>query len=123
MSSGREKTTRVLDLEDYFEGTTPSVVSKVTGEITHGSNHDIDIVAEQMTSVDFDCNNGCLICAGHNNTGVVYVGKSGVTAGTNESTDGFPLNAGDSLVIEVSNVNLIYLIADAENQKVFWVAS
>jgi len=95
----------------------------VTKTIAHGSNLDVDLVAEQMVSISFACKNGACIKAGSSNTGIVYVGLAGVTAGTEPNTDGFPLSAGDSVSIEVMDVNLIYVIASAVNQKVFWIAS
>ena len=51
------------------------------------------------------------------------MGLIGVTAGTIPATDGFPLAGGEHVEIEVTNVNLIYVIASQANQQAFWIAS
>ena len=96
---------------------------EMTKTIDHGSNLDVDTTAEQMTATDFSCRNGVTIKAYDGNLGTVYVGLVGVTAGTAEATDGFPLAAGESVTIEVTNVNLIYVIASIANQLIYWIAS
>jgi len=96
---------------------------KMTKVIDHGSNLDVDTVAERMTDTDFSCRNGVIIKAYSGNLGTVYVGLVGVTAGTAEATDGFPINANENVMIEAENVNLIYLIASQANQLVYWIAS
>uniref|UniRef100_A0A6M3KGT5 Uncharacterized protein n=1 Tax=viral metagenome TaxID=1070528 RepID=A0A6M3KGT5_9ZZZZ len=94
-----------------------------TKVINHGSNLDIDTAAEQITATDFACTHGVLITAGPANDGILYVGLTGVTAGDTAATDGLPIMAGDSAFFPVTNVNLLYAIASAVNQKVFWAAS
>ena len=105
------------------------IVDKITARpemtkvIAHGSNLDIDTDAERLTSRDFPCRNGIVIKTPADNAGTVYVGLIDVTAGTVESTDGFPLAGEDSFEIEIENVNLIYVIASQVNQQAFWAAS
>lgn len=92
--------------------------------IDHGSNRDVDsIVAEVLTATSFPCQHGVLLKADKNNAGTVYVGLSDVTAGTAAATDGFPLDANDTLFIEVSNSNLLYVFASQDNQIIYWIAS
>lgn len=88
----------------------------------HGSNRDVDTTAEALTSTSFATAKGITIVADSTNTGIVYVGNSDVTAGTTAATDGFPLGAGESITLEVSNPNLLYVIGSANNQIVYWVA-
>ena len=95
----------------------------LTKVIDHGSNLDVDTVAERLTATNFACRNGVVVKASALNCGTVFVGLSDVTAGTAEATDGFPLAAGENVTIEVTNVNLIYVIADTNNQLVYWIAS
>ena len=99
------------------------VTSSVTSSLDHGSNLDIDTTAEQITTTSFACKFGVTVKADITNTGIIYVGNSDVTAGTTAATDGFPLSAGETLTLEVNNPNLLYAIASANNQKIYWVAN
>ncbi|HMS92362.1 MAG TPA: hypothetical protein PKC05_02600, partial [Candidatus Saccharibacteria bacterium] len=98
------------------------VASAVSSSLDHGSNRDIDTTAEQITSTSFACKFGVTVKADITNTGIIYVGNSDVTAGTTASTDGFPLSAGETLTLEVNNPNLLYAIASANNQIIYWTA-
>lgn len=99
------------------------VTSAVSSTLDHGSNLDIDTSAEQITTTSFACKFGVTLKADITNTGIIYVGNSDVTAGTTAATDGFPLSAGETLTLEVNNPNLLYAIASANNQKIYWVAN
>lgn len=98
------------------------VTSAVSATLDHGSNRDIDTSAEQITSTSFACKFGVTIKSDIANTGIVYIGNSDVTAGTTAATDGFPLSPGESLTLEVTNSNIPYAIASANNQVVYWAA-
>lgn len=97
-----------------------SLGSGVQSTFDHGSNLDVDTTAEQLPSQAAKV--GVTVKAGVTNTGIIYVGNSDVTAGTNGATDGFELVAGESITLPVNNANLIYVIGSANNQKVFWIA-
>ena len=97
------------------------VTSAVSSTLDHGSNLDIDTSAEQITSTSFACKFGVTLKADITNTGIIYIGNSDVTAGTTAATDGFPLSAGETLTLEVTNANIPYAIASANNQKIYWV--
>lgn len=97
------------------------VASAVATDFEHGSNLDVDTAAEQLPNQTAKF--GVTVKAARANTGLIYVGKSDVTAGTTDATDGFELGAGESLFLPVSNANLIYVIGSANNQKIFWVAA
>lgn len=100
------------------------VTSAVSATLDHGSNLDIDTSAEQITSTSFACKFGVTLKAAATNTGTLYIGdSSSVTAGTTGSTDGFPLEPGESVTLPVNNPNLLYAIASVANQKIFWVAT
>lgn len=94
--------------------------AQVVATYDHGSNLDVDTTAEQLPSQAASF--GVTVKAGSANTGIVYVGKSDVTAGTTDATDGFPLDAGESITLPLNNANLIYVIGSANNQKVYWIA-
>lgn len=98
------------------------VLSAVSATMDHGSNLDIDTTAEQITTTSFACKFGVTLKADITNTGIIYIGNSDVTASGTAATDGFPLSAGETLTLEVSNSNIPYAIASAVNQKIFWVA-
>jgi len=98
------------------------VLSSVSSTLDHGSNRDIDTTAEQITTTSFACKFGVTLKADITNTGIIYVGNSDVTAGTTAGTDGFPLSAGETLTIEVTNANIPYAIASVANQIIYWVA-
>lgn len=57
--------------------------------------------------------------AADGNTGIVYVGRSDVTANTNTETDGFPLSASQGTYLPLVQTGVIHLIADSANNKVF----
>lgn len=98
------------------------ILSSVSSTLDHGSNLDVDTSAEQITSTSFACKFGVTLKADITNTGIIYIGNSDVTASGTAATDGFPLSAGETLTLEVSNSNIPYAIASANNQKIFWVA-
>lgn len=51
-----------------------------------------------------------------NNTDVVYVGDSGVS-----SANGFPLSAGEGVVVQVSNLDKLWFDAAANGLIVCWI--
>jgi hypothetical protein len=91
-----------------------------------GSNLDVDGTSETLTSGSNPFVYKCVVRADTANSANVHVGfASTVTAGTVDATDGWLLDAGDSVEIPafvVNNTNLIYVIGSAANQKVFWFA-
>ena len=71
-----------------------------------------------MTSVNHSCSKGVTISVEFSNLGTIYVGyDSNVT-----SSNGFPLEAGDSMYLPIDNPNKVYCIADTAGQKVYWLA-
>jgi len=88
-----------------------------SGVFTTGENSDIDTAAELLIAPTIKCVFGILVKADKENAGTIYIGPKGVTADTNDATDGFPLEAGEALFIEVDDSRLVYVIASVENQK------
>lgn len=99
-----------------------AVQTGTESSLDHGSNLDIDIVAEQITSTSFAAKKGVILKADSANSGIIYIGNSDVTAGDTAATDGIPLSAGESIEIEIDNPNKLYAIGSAVNQKVYWLA-
>jgi hypothetical protein len=100
---------------------TQEVINEPQGSLDTGSNLDIDTAAEQITGTSYPATVGVLFRADADNSGVIYLGNSDVTAGTTASTDGFPLSAGDGVFLQISNANLVYGIGSAVNQKIFFM--
>lgn len=90
--------------------------------IYNGAKSSIGVSALQMTTTSIVTKKGVLIKAANGNTGIVYVGKSGLTAGMVDATDGFELGAGESVTVPVDNANKVYVIASTTAQKVYWMA-
>ena len=87
----------------------------------HGANGDVDTIAEQLITTSIAPTIGVLIKASNTNTGIIYIGNSDVTAGNTDATDGFELNAGESLMVECRDADEIYVIASTNNQRVSYL--
>tara|TARA_Y100001956_G_scaffold7938_1_gene6812 strand:- start:410 stop:808 length:399 start_codon:yes stop_codon:yes gene_type:complete len=102
-------------------GTSPSidigdVHIKGHESIGHANNTAVgNSSAEQLTASSVPCKH-IDIMAAIANTGIIYIGGSGVTAAT-----GIALYAGDIYSIDIENVNLVYAIASVNNEDVQWV--
>jgi hypothetical protein len=90
-------------------------------DFEHGAKSSIGTTALQLTSAEFYCRRGLLIKAASGNSGTVYVGKSDVTTGSADATDGFPLAASEAVTIEVDDPRKVYVRGSASGQKVFWI--
>ena len=89
---------------------------EITGHSTigHGSNTDVGTSAEVLTS-----STACKhvdIMAATANTGIIYVGGSGVTTAT-----GIALYAGDVYSLDIDDLNDVYVIASVNGEDVQWV--
>jgi hypothetical protein len=100
-----------------------SLGSDVVATLTTGRKSAIGATALQMTTVSNPATKGVSVVASSTNTGIVYVGISTVTANAADATDGYPLTAGSSITLPVSNANLVYVIGSATGQAVFWAAA
>jgi hypothetical protein len=63
---------------------------------------------------------GVTIKASSTNTDVIYIGS---TALTRTTSNGYPLDPGESLFLEVGNVNLIYVRSNSGIQNIHYIAS
>lgn len=88
-------------------------------EFLTGSKTSIGTTAVPITSVTTNARRGVQIIASTANTVTVYVGPEGVTAGTSAATtDGFPLAAGDSIVVPVIDATKIRAITASSTATV-----
>lgn len=56
------------------------------------------------------------------NTGTIYIGTIGVTAGTAQPTDGYPLKANESFTLPINQTGVIYAIASDPAQQLYIAA-
>lgn len=73
-----------------------------------------------VTNTNTPCSQGVLVKAAAGNAGVVYVGKSDVTANSAVATDGYPLAAGEEVFIPTDNAATVFAIASQAAQGVFF---
>lgn len=91
------------------------------GTFQHGANRDVDNAAEVLTNTTTQFQHGLTITADNTNTGIIYVGAStGVTAGTDGTTDGAPIYPGTWRFFAVRDASKVYVIASAANQVCYW---
>ena len=85
--------------------------------IADGSNTAVGTSAEYLygDSTSVACKHVDIMAA-TGNTGIIYVGATGVTAAT-----GIALYAGDVYSIDIENLNLIYVLASVNGEDVQWV--
>ena len=65
---------------------------------------------------------GIQIFAGSGNTSDVYIGTAAtVTADSNDATDGYPLAAGEKILVPERNPNDVFAIASTDGQKIWYI--
>jgi hypothetical protein len=96
-------------------------IADVFGVLTTGSKSAIGTTAVQIDATSVPALSGVTIRSSVSNSATVYIGPSTVTAGTAAATDGIPLTPGESLAMPINNINLVYAIATAAGQEVFWM--
>ena len=86
-------------------------------EIADGSNTDVGTSAEYLygDSTSVACKHVDIMAA-IANTGIIYVGATGVTAAT-----GIALYGGDVYSMDIENLNLVYVLASVNGEDVQWV--
>jgi len=97
---------------DYDKIKEVVVTSFESGQTTVGTT------AVRLTSESTPAKKGVVIKADDDNTGNVYIGKDNTVS----TTKGFRLGAGQGITIEVDDASKIWLVADADSQKVHWIA-
>ena len=85
--------------------------------IADGVNTDVGTSAEYLygDSTSVACKHVDIMAA-IANTGIIYVGATGVTTAT-----GVALYAGDVYSVDIENLNLIYVLASVNGEDVQWV--
>ena len=75
--------------------------------------------ASQMTS-SFILKSGITIKASVDNTSTIYVGNQTLSRST---TNGYPLNSGESIFLEIGNANMVYVRSESGTQSVNYIGS
>jgi len=74
----------------------------------------------QLTATIRKAKRGVQITADASNPSIIYVGLTGVTADSADATDGYPIAAGDTVVIPTRNPALLYVIAKTGSTGKLW---
>lgn len=77
----------------------------------------VGAAAAQMHPAGQAVQQGVIVQAHPNNTGIVYVGNSNAVTAAN----GFPLAAGASVTLPIPNTNQVWLIGSAAGQTAAWI--
>ena len=92
----------------------------VSASFLTGRKSGITTTAVQITNSTVKASKGVQVLANSANTVKVYVGPSGVTSDSSDSTDGYPLSAGESVLLPVRSPSEIFVkTASGSNQKIF----
>jgi len=83
--------------------------------IGHGNNTAVSNSTAEVLTTSTPCKH-IDIMAAIANTGIIYVGGSGVTAAT-----GVALYAGDVYSVDMDNLNDVYVISSVDGEDVQWV--
>lgn len=114
-----EELSSCCDTGNGFLADIETNTTAVVPSFAHGQNTDIDSSADEQIVVGSNpAVKGVIVKALPGNTGIVYVGLTGVTTIT-----GFPLEAGETVTIPVDDANKVYARADADNQGVAWITA
>lgn len=98
-----------------------AIASNQTRTVSAGGNYSLSVGTSAVQLTAAAATQGVQIVADPaGGANYIYIGlTSGVTAGTNASTDGLKLAAGAGVVWPLSNANLVWAIASAVSQKIF----
>jgi len=94
-----------------------------TRQIWTGRKSSIGTSAVAVMSTGVKARRGVQITAPADNGSTVYIGNSSaVTADSADGTDGYPVIAGETVVIPTRNPDLLYAIAESgSDNKVWWM--
>ncbi len=78
----------------------------------------IGTTAGVLTSTNHSSSKGVTLSVEMSNVGTIYIGYDSTVT----SSNGFPLEAGDSMYIPIDNPNKIYCVASQSGQDIYWFA-
>lgn len=91
------------------------VIQRVASSFSH-NQVTVGTSAVLLTTTSTPLKFGIVVKADPNNTGKVYVGDSSVS-----TSNGYLLTAGEGIAFEIDNASKVWVIADTDNQKVYWL--
>jgi hypothetical protein len=99
-------------------------VYPTSGTLSHGNRNAVNTSQLQLSTTSIPCQ-GVIIKARDDNANDVWVGKTGLTTNTTESTGGWKLVPGASQGFPCRNVNEVYLrwATFTSGDGVEWIAS
>jgi len=96
-------------------------MTTITGNIKTGRKT-VGLATVQLTTDgSLTTEKGIQIYADISNSGIVYVGNSDVTANSSDTTDGFPLDPGNSFLVPIRHPYRLHLVSNVTNSKVWWM--
>jgi hypothetical protein len=102
-------------------GTVTVKISEITKPTTlYSGNKDVTTTSSLLVLTSTRIKSGVHLKAPVTNTATIYV-ASGSSASA--SIGGFPLEPGESLYLEIDNLNKIYVVASTTGQKINYIAS
>jgi hypothetical protein len=114
-----------LSVSEDQDGGNPRIVTKDIGlpiilDVPALLYHGIKTVtvAGERVNLDDNITKGVSIKAAVSNTGIIYIGSSGVTA-----ENGFPLAAGDTLNMDISNTSAVWIDSSVDGESVSWIGN
>lgn len=88
-----------------------------------GALSNIGTTALRLTNRNIPAIKGVLIYADSTNISKIFIGDSNVTAGSSDTTDGFPIPSDKALLVEIDNPNRVFIIATSGTaNKAYWMA-
>lgn len=102
-------------------GTISAKISEITKPtILYSGSKDITTTSSLIVTTSTKIKSGVHLKAPISNTATIYIG-SGTLSST--ASGGFPLEPGESLYLEIDNLNKIYVVAATTGQKINYIAS
>lgn len=92
------------------------------GTFYHGRKSSIGTTPVQIGTLTVPIKLGVLVKAAYSNYAKIYLGNSNATADAADTTSGFELIAGESILVKINRVDKVYVISSGTNQKAFWEA-
>lgn len=98
--------------------------SQAPAQFYHQEKTSIGGTALQLSATAIELQVGIEIRAdAANGANFIYVGKSTVTAGGTDTTDGFKLAAGERVFVAIDDVSKVWVIGSTTGLAVTWIAS
>jgi hypothetical protein len=99
------------------------IIGRKTKTNINTGTADVGVTVSALSADSRDLEGGVQIVCPTGNTGIVFVGtRSSLTAGTANASDGFPLNATDSIWLPANKESEVFLISDTASQTVSFLS-